>query len=263
MVPHAIVTGAAGDIGAAIVRRFLEDGYRVTAVDVLENERIAARFPDCVGNDALRLASVDVTDVPAITRLVGELGSVHVLVGNAGIVRPSDFLEMGLTDWEETISVNVTANAFFAQIVARSMIAEGSAGRIIFTGSWVGSVPWPGITSYAVSKAALEMLAKQMARELAQYGILVNVVAPGIVDAGMAGHQLRNDPVYEARATKVIPVGHFQTPEQVASAVAFLASRDADYITGTVLLVDGGASLHQVEGHSMPESSTRAHREST
>jgi NAD(P)-dependent dehydrogenase (short-subunit alcohol dehydrogenase family) len=91
------------------------------------------------------------------------------------------------------------------------------------------------------------MLARSMARELAPQGILVNVVAPGIVDAGLAGHQLRTDPGYAARASKVVPLARFQTPEQVAHAVAFTCSAAADYMTGSVLLVDGGCSLFQFD----------------
>lgn len=246
MSPHALVTGAAGDIGSAIVRRLVGAGHTVTAVDTADERRTLARFANLEAGSVLA-RSADVTDADSISDLIDSTPPVDVLVGNAGIVRPSTFLDMSVEDWSATLAVNLTANAVLGQLVARSMVARGAGGRIVYTGSWVGSVPWPGITSYAVSKAGLEMLAKQMARELAEHGILVNVVAPGIVDAGLAGNQLRTDPEYAARAARVVPLGKFQTPEQVAAAVAYLVSADADYVTGTVLLVDGGASLHQVD----------------
>ena len=124
---------------------------------------------------------------------------------------------------------------------------SGVCVGVASTGSWVGSVPWPEITAYTVSKAGLEMLAKQMARELGVYGIRVNVVAPGIVKAGMAGELLKTDPVYAKRAGKVVPLGEFQTANQVADVVGFLCSSAGDYITGTVLLADGGCSLFQFD----------------
>ena len=123
----------------------------------------------------------------------------------------------------------------------------GRGGHILFIGSWVQAIPWPGITAYTVSKAGLEMLARQMARELAADRIRVNVVAPGIVDAGLARKQREDDPSYAARIGKVIPLGRLQTAGQVAKVTAFLCSNDADYLTGMTLLADGGVSLFQYE----------------
>ena len=125
------------------------------------------------------------------------------------------------------------------------MAERGTRGQVIFTGSWVGEIPWPEISAYSVSKAGVRMLARSMARELAGRGIRVNVVAPGIVMAGMAKRQYEMDPDYARRASVVIPLGEFGTAEQIAKAVGFLCSPDAEYMTGSVLLVDGGASLFQ------------------
>ena len=112
--------------------------------------------------------------------------------------------------------------------------------------SWCsGEIPWPEIGPYCVSKAGVRMLARSMARELAAHRIRVNVVAPGIVHAGMARRQYETDPAYARRASVVIPLGEMGTAEQVAQAVAFLCSPQAAYMTGSVLLVDGGASLFQ------------------
>lgn len=119
------------------------------------------------------------------------------------------------------------------------MVAAGTAGQVILTGSWVGSVPWPEIAAYSASKAGLQMLARSAARELAPYGIRVNVIAPGIVRAGMAKHQYDNEPQYRARVGTVIPLGEMQTVEQVGAVTGFLCSSAADYLTGSVLLADG------------------------
>jgi NAD(P)-dependent dehydrogenase (short-subunit alcohol dehydrogenase family) len=108
-------------------------------------------------------------------------------------------------------------------------------------------VPWPEIAAYSASKAGLAMLGKSMALELARHGIRVNVVAPGIVAAGMAKYQMDHEPQYAHRISTIIPLERMQTPEDVARATAFLCSDDASYMTGTTLLVDGGCSLFKFE----------------
>jgi NAD(P)-dependent dehydrogenase (short-subunit alcohol dehydrogenase family) len=125
------------------------------------------------------------------------------------------------------------------------MVEREHPGRIIFTGSWVQEVPWPEIAAYSATKAGVRMLARSMARELAPRRILVNVIAPGIVNAGLARHQLETEPQYDRRVRHVIPLGELQTTAQVARATAFLCSDAADYMTGSVLLIDGGCSLFQ------------------
>jgi NAD(P)-dependent dehydrogenase (short-subunit alcohol dehydrogenase family) len=143
--------------------------------------------------------------------------------------------------------VNLTGCFNLGQSAARLMVERERPGRIIFTSSWVQEVPWPEITAYSVTKAGLRMLARQMARELAPHGILVNVIAPGIVRAGLAKRQMETEPQYARRVKNVIPLGEPQTAEQVAAATAFLCSDAADYMTGSSLLVDGGCSLFQFD----------------
>ena len=127
------------------------------------------------------------------------------------------------------------------------MVEQGTGGRIVFTGSWIQDIPWPEVAAYSATKAALRMLARSMALELAPHRILVNVLAPGIVDAGVARRQRLTQPQYAERAGRVIPLGELQTPHQVARAAVFLCSRAADSMTGAVLLLDGGCSLFHVE----------------
>ena len=243
---HVLVTGAAGDIGSAIVAHFVACGATVTAVDVKSKADILARF-DMTQRKSILPASVDLCDRAAVAAVIDTSPPLTAVVGNAGIGGTAKFVDIDDYFWQRTLDVNLTANFVVGQLAARQFIANGVSGRIVFTGSWVGSVPWPEITAYSVSKAGLEMLAKQMARELAQHGICVNVVAPGIVRAGLAGELLKTDPVYAERAGRVVPLGQFQTPEQVADAVGFLCSPAGSYITGTVLLADGGCSLFQFD----------------
>jgi NAD(P)-dependent dehydrogenase (short-subunit alcohol dehydrogenase family) len=240
------VTGGAGDIGAAMAVELLRRGARVTLID-RKDEHEAARWLALV-REAGEAAYVraDVVDRAAVDAALAAIDPLDVAVGNAGIVESAPFLEATLTSWQRHLDSNLTGCFNVGQAAARLMVARGRPGRIVFTGSWVGEVPWPDISAYCVSKAGVRMLARSMARELAAHGIRVNVVAPGIVDAGLAARQARTDPVYRRRIANVIPLGALETPQQVAQATAFLCSPHSDYMTGAVLLVDGGCSLFQL-----------------
>ena len=243
---HVLVTGAGGDIGTAIVEEFLNDGATVTAVDIKSEGEILSRYSKA-HQSKIRPVCLDLCDRDAVNYLIHSGAPLDAVVGNAGVGGTSPFVDIDVAFWQRTLDVNLTANFNLGQVAAKHFIKNKTAGRIVFTGSWVGSVPWPEITAYTVSKAGLEMLAKQMARELAVHGVRVNVVAPGIVRAGLAGELLKTDPVYAKRAGRVVPLGEFQTPKQVADVVKFLCSPAGEYITGTVLLADGGCSLFQFD----------------
>ncbi len=240
-LPSAVVTGGCGDIGRAIATRLRDDGFTVTVTDLLDQRRgdaVAAGL-----GPGIRYAPVDVTDRRAMSDLVASLERLDVMVANAGIGRSAPVLDLDDDEWQAHLDVNLTGSFLSAQIAARRMVADRAGGSIIFLSSWIGSVPWPEMTAYSVSKAGIEMLCKQFARELAPHGVRFNVVAPGIVRAGMARHQLETEPQYAARAARVVPLNVLQQPHQVASAVSFLASPQADYMTGAKMTVDGGASL--------------------
>jgi len=240
-----VVSGAAGDIGAAMARELASRGAHVTMLDRVSAEDAAASIASVDAQGSCSYVQVDVTDRQGIERALAAVDPLDVAVGNAGIVESAPFLEVSAAQWQAHLDVNLTGCFNLGQAAAALMVARGTRGQIVFTGSWVGEIPWPEISAYSVSKAGVRMLARAMARELAPYGIRVNVVAPGIVMAGMARRQYENDPAYARRASVVIPLGEFGTAEQVAKATAFLCSSDADYMTGSVLLVDGGASLFQ------------------
>ena len=243
---HVLVTGAAGDIGSAIVEHFLRDGASITAIDSKSEDEILKRYSPA-DHGRIKAVCLDLCDHAAVSELINSGAPLDCVIGNAGVGGTAAFVDINAAFWQHTLDVNLTANFNLGQVAARHFIKHKIAGRIVFTGSWVGSVPWPEITAYTVSKAGLEMLAKQMARELAVCGIRVNVVAPGIVRAGLAGELLKTDPVYAKRAGRVVPLGEFQTPNQVADVVKFLCSPAGEYITGTVLLADGGCSLFQFD----------------
>jgi NAD(P)-dependent dehydrogenase (short-subunit alcohol dehydrogenase family) len=127
------------------------------------------------------------------------------------------------------------------------MLADQIKGHLIFTTSWVATTPWPEIAPYSASKAAMNQLMRSFARELAPQGIRANCIAPGIVAAGMAKRQWDTDPAYHARASKAIPLGFMQPLESVVNGFLFLCSPAADYMTGSVLLMDGGCSLYPMD----------------
>ena len=156
---HVLVTGAAGDIGSAIVAHFVACGATVTAVDVKSKADILARF-DMTQRKSILPASVDLCDRAAVAEVIDTSPPLTAVVGNAGIGGTAKFVDIDDDFWQRTLDVNLTANFVVGQLAARQFIANGVSGRIVFTGSWVGSVPWPEITAYSVSKAGLEMLAK-------------------------------------------------------------------------------------------------------
>ncbi len=248
---HIIVTGGCGDIGRAMTVELAARGATVTVFDVRGPDQAPAsadkRFVATLAHGAARFEPVDVCDRVAVRQALERTTPFDVVVGNAGISDSAPFLEITDAQWQRHLNVNLTGNFHLGQEAARLMKAHGWGGAIIFTGSWVQDVPWPEIAAYSASKAGLAMLMKTMALELARHGIRVNVIAPGIVAAGMAKYQMDHEPQYASRVKNIVPLGRMQTPEDVARATAFLCSDDAAYMTGATLLVDGGCSLFQYE----------------
>jgi NAD(P)-dependent dehydrogenase (short-subunit alcohol dehydrogenase family) len=195
----------------------------------------------------LRYAQADVRDRVAVDEALASIDPLDIAIGNAAIGHGIPFLEITEQQWQYHLDVNLTGCFNLGQSAARLMVGRGHPGRIIFTGSWVQEVPWPEIAAYSTTKAGVRMLARSMAKELAPHRILVNVIAPGIAYAGLARQQIETEPQYARRIQHVIPLGELQTAEQVARATAFLCSDAADYMTGSVLLADGGCSLFQID----------------
>jgi len=244
----AIVTGAAGDLGNAMARQLAERGAHVVMWDIVPRAEAAHAVAGVRAHDAAaEYAEVDVRDRAEVDEAIAHLEQLDIVCSNAGIVEAQPFLELSGDNWQNHLDINLTGCFNVCQSAARRMVADGTKGRLILTSSWVGSIPWPEITAYTVSKAGVNMLVKQMARELAARGILVNAVAPGIVDAGLAGRQLREEPQYAARVAKAIPLGEPGSPEEIAAAVVYLASPQTAYMTGSILTLDGGCSLFQFD----------------
>jgi len=235
----AIVTGASRGIGAAIARQLARQGAHVVAAARGENARAVADEIAASGGRAEAVA-LEVTEAGSAERIVTETmerhGRVDVLVSNAGIARDQLLLRMKREDWDAVLATNLTAAFALTQAVLKPMIRQ-RAGRIICISSVVGQSGNAGQANYAASKAGLVGFAKAVALEVASRGITVNVVAPGLIDTDMTraiAESARNE-----WASK-IPLRRLGTPDDVASAVCFLASDEASYITGQVLAVNGG-----------------------
>lgn len=245
---HIVVTGGCGDIGRAMAVELVDRGARVTVFDIQEPPPTSPDVEAFVAGlevGTITFTRVDVSNRAAVRAALSQAAPFDTVIGNAGISQSAPFLDITDEQWQRHQDVNLNGNFYLGQEAARIMIERGNGGVIVFTGSWVQEVPWPEIAAYSASKAGLAMLMRTMALELAQHNIRVNVIAPGIVAAGMAKYQMDNEPQYARRIANVIPLGRLQTPGDVARAAAFLCSDDASYMTGATLLVDGGASLFQ------------------
>jgi 3-oxoacyl-[acyl-carrier protein] reductase len=239
--PTAIVTGAGRGIGEAIARRLAHNGAHVACVSRTEtNAAKTAGAVNAISPNSARPYAVDVADRKAVSTLCEQIltdfGRVDILVNNAGLTRDGLAMRMSEQDWDLVLDTNLKGAFNFIQGVMRPMIKQRS-GRIINISSVAGLTGNAGQANYAASKAGLIGLTKSLARELASRAITVNAVAPGFITTDMT--TVLPDNVKTAVLAQ-IPMARFGDPEDIAAAVAFLASPEAKYITGQTLTVDGG-----------------------
>ena len=247
----AIVTGSESGIGRATAVRLARDGCDV-GITWYRDEGAAEGTAAAVRR-AGRRAVVRRLDLNrprqagrVITALIDALGGLDVLVNNAGMMAPAPFLELPLEAWEQVLTVNLTGAFVCAQVAARHMVRAGRGGRIVNVTSVHEQVPLVRNAPYCAAKGGLGLLTKVMALELAEHGITVNAVAPGEIATAMSG----NEGVPPATLPRPgIPAGRPGDPAEVASAIAYLASPEAAYVTGASFVVDGGMLLMAAVGN--------------
>jgi glucose 1-dehydrogenase len=240
----ALVTGASSGIGRAIAVRFAAEGARV-AVNYLprgRNEEEARAAVESLATPGAAVAA-DVSRREEVERMVSEVvekfGRLDIAVCNAGIEIKRPFLEVTDEEWDAVISVNLYGAFVVSQAAARRMVEQGGGGKLIYTSSVHEDIPFPGYAAYCASKGGVRMLMRNLAIELAPHRINVNNVAPGAI-ATPINQKVLDDPEAKEGALSEIPWGRFGRPEEVAAVAAFLASAEADYVTGSTYYVDGG-----------------------
>jgi 3-oxoacyl-[acyl-carrier protein] reductase len=236
----ALVTGASGGIGGAIVRALHNQGAQVMLAGTRRNalNTLAAEL-----GERAYIGLADLADPAAADRLVKEaeaaMGRLDILVNNAGVTRDMLALRMDDESWQAVIEVNLTAAFRLTRAALRGMIRR-RYGRVIGVTSVVAITGNAGQSNYAAAKAAMIGMSKSIAAEIAGRGITVNCIAPGAIATAMT-EKLTTD--QRARLFAAIPAGRFGSPEDVAAAIIFLASREAAYVTGQTLHVNGGMAM--------------------
>ncbi|HQU26708.1 MAG TPA: 3-oxoacyl-ACP reductase FabG [Acidimicrobiales bacterium] len=231
MSRHVIVTGASRGIGAAIAEHFVDLGDQVVGLS-----RSGVAPVGCAAAMAVDVADSDAV-AAAVKSSVERFGPVEVLVVNAGITRDGLALRMSDEQWREVLATDLDG-AFYCARAALSSMVRHRQGSIVFIGSVSPFMGVPGQANYAAAKAGLVGMARSLASEVASRSITVNVVAPGLIDTEMT-----TDLASREAMTSRIPLGHAGAPSDIADVVGFLAGNRARYITGAVIVVDGGLSL--------------------
>ncbi len=238
----ALVTGAASGIGLAIATRLAALGARVALAD-RDATRLGAAAA-ALGGQAVAIVG-DIGDEAGVARLVGEaveaLGTIDILVNNAGVFEPiARTIDQRLEDWQRVMDINLRGVYLMSRDVARHILGRRGAGAFVNIASVAGLDAIPSSNAYGVSKAAVIHLTRTMAGEWAGKGLRVNCVAPGFIETPMAFEMFADKHVDRAQIERRLPMRRLGDADEIAAAVAFLASDAASYITGAILPVDGG-----------------------
>ena len=247
----ALVTGASHGIGETIAVRFAQEGADVVINYRSDPEGAASTLAKVEGTGRNGLVvPADVGSADGVATLmktaVEHFGRVDILVNNAGVEKHAPFWEVTEKDYDTVIDVNLKGVFFATQAFVKALMAQKRPGTIINISSVHEELPFPNFTAYCASKGGVKMLTRNLGIELAPHGITINSIAPGAIETPI-NTALLNDPTKLKALLENIPLNRLGKPADVSSAVAFLASSDADYITGTTLVVDGGLTWNYSE----------------
>lgn len=242
----AIVTGAASGIGLATADRLRAEGANLVLVDRDADKlrQTAAQLPGATDHIRLLPGDVREANLPRKATSVAKqaFASLDVLINNAAVLRLVPALEVTDEAWEEVIAINLTSVFRWSREIGRALVEQGRGGRIVNVTSIHAVTSEPNAIAYTASKAGVEGMTRTLASELAPFNITVNCVRPGATWTGMA-EGIFDAAVVEALETR-IPLGRIAQPSSIAAAIAFLASEDAEYMTGTCIAVDGGFTMN-------------------
>lgn len=239
----AVITGGGSGIGFGIAEKFIEKGIQTVLVarDEEKLKNACAKLgPSC------HYKTCDLSDLKTIPTLVQnillEYGRIDVLVNNAGINMKKDFTEVTDEEFQKILTVNVCSVFALSREVVKEMIRRKS-GSIINISSMAAQYGLPRVIAYSASKSAIEGMTRAMASELSPHAIRINCIAPGFIETAMTAKALNDDPERKAKAMGRTPMGKMGKPSDIGAAAAFFASDESDYITGTILCVDGGNAI--------------------
>lgn len=249
----ALVTGAANGIGTEIARLFVAEGAKVAIFDKSPRVKEVVSTISSTGGDVIGIEGdvVDARNVQeAVHQTTGTFGGLDVLVNNAGALLIRDIVDTDAQDWDATIDVNLKGTFFFSKFAVQQMIGQGRGGSIVNIGSDLGVVGLAGYTAYCAAKGAVVNFTRALAMECGKHGIRVNCVCPASIETPMmmSGLKVVADKVGSEKARELylapLPIGRFGKSLDIARAVLFVASDEASYVTGTILMCDGGKTCH-------------------
>jgi NAD(P)-dependent dehydrogenase (short-subunit alcohol dehydrogenase family) len=243
------VAGALGGIGIPLLQHLNSLGAQLLAIDSSPvEEGLSQLTKQNLGS--VSYYNLDITSEIEVKNFASKelnSNSPDALVNLAAVVTSGNLVDQTGAELRKTFETNVIGQILLTNAFVKAWIRDKVPGNIIFTSSWIDHVPWPSVIPYSASKAAVVAIARGYAMENAKFGIRANIISPGIVDVGMAAKQYRTEPDYKRRANRAIPLGKLQDVKSVADGFAFLLSDQASYMTGSNLLIDGGASLYPID----------------
>jgi glucose 1-dehydrogenase len=242
------VTGSATGIGRSTAKRLAAEGAAVVVNYVGSEDQAASAVSEIEGDGGRAIPiQADVSNEQQVEAMFArareELGAIDLLVNNAGVEAPFALVDMPLEEWNRVLSINLTGAFLCAREAARGMTQAGGGGAIVNMSSVHEQIPWESFAHYCASKGGMKLFAQTIAKELAPHGIRVVNVAPGAILTPI-NKDLIEHPEKRKEVEAEIPYGRLGTPEEIAAAVSWLASAEADYVTGTTLFVDGGMTTY-------------------